>query len=163
MDRKRDDLDNLKAELGWSMVKKVQSEVLKVQENIEKSATKIDMYQQKIAKDAERRKELMQEKVSYLPYPKNVLLWPRINTFRLRLSFSNQRNIERQIQNVATDTAKLQAELEEVNGELKNVRLTEKNAAKTSSELERKMKAKRTEVKSDQWYFSNLYDDKSYK
>lgn len=48
---------------------------------------------------------------------------------------------------MASNTARLQIELDEVRGDLKNLRLTEKNAAKTALELERKMKAKTLEVR----------------
>jgi hypothetical protein len=65
MDRKREDLDKLKADLGWSMVKKVKSEVQKVEEIIEKSNMKIEMYQEKILNDAEQRKEMLLEKVCH--------------------------------------------------------------------------------------------------
>jgi len=65
MDRKRADLDNLKAELGWSMVTMVQSEVQKIQDSIDQTNSKIELYQQKLNDDAERKKQMIQEKVNH--------------------------------------------------------------------------------------------------
>ena len=65
MEKKKEDLDALKAELAWALVRVVREEIGKAEHNVDASQKKIEVCQKKVEEETERQREKKLEKVTY--------------------------------------------------------------------------------------------------
>ena len=66
MEKKKEDLDALKAELAWAMVRRLREEIGKAQHNVDACQMKIEACQNKVEEETARQKEKKLEKVTKL-------------------------------------------------------------------------------------------------
>ena len=118
IEKKRNELEPLKVELAWSMVRILREDYSKTEENVEVFEKKIEHCSKKIEEEIEKQKEMKKEKME----------------------------VEKEIQEVAMEADKAEEAADELRRSARLAREAEKNTHKSVQDFQRQTKVKTDQV-----------------